>query len=350
MLSFQITPTNYPNLKQALTDKINHKTKPPGSLGVLEPLALQIGLIQNTLNPKLNNPTIVVFAGDHGIASKGEVNPFPQEVTAQMVYNFVNKGAAINAFCKSNHINLQVVDAGVNHVFPDTLDIVHAKIGHGTKNYEIDPAMSRKDCIKAINAGAEIVEKHYNSGCNVIGFGEMGIGNTSSASLIMSALLDLSINECVGSGTGLDNDGIRKKATILERVAQLHNKDGENDPIDILSTYGGFEIAMICGGILKAASLKMVVIIDGFIVTAALLVAKAINKNVLDYCVYAHTSGEQGHTKMLNHLEAKPLLNLGLRLGEGTGGALCFPLITAAVSFLNEMASFTDAQVTNSEL
>lgn len=348
MISFQITPTNDSSLKEAITDKINNKTKPLGALGMLEEVALQIGLIQNTLAPQLHKPTIVVFAGDHGIATKGEVNPFPQEVTSQMVYNFVNKGAAINAFCKSNNINLQVVDAGVNHTFPETLDIIHAKIDYGTRNYQESSAMSEEDCIKAINKGATIVQDHYHSGCNVIGFGEMGIGNTSSATLLMSTFLNLPISECVGSGTGLDDEGIHKKAMILEQVLQHHKKDSSN-PLAVLSTYGGFEIAMICGAILKAAALKMAIIIDGFIVTAALLAAKAFNNHVTDYCIYAHTSGEQGHQKMLQHLKATPMLNLGLRLGEGTGAALCFPLLTAATSFLNEMASFTDAQVTNSE-
>ncbi|WP_406683134.1 nicotinate-nucleotide--dimethylbenzimidazole phosphoribosyltransferase [Seonamhaeicola sp. MEBiC1930] len=330
------------NLKQALQHKIDLKTKPVGALGDLETLAFKIGCIQNTENPKISKPTIVVFAADHGIAQKGEVNPFPQEVTAQMVYNFVNGGAAINVFSTTNTIDLKIVDAGVNHNFDSNLPIIDAKIDFGTKNYQVEPAMTLDQCHEALEKSGDIISKIQTEGCNTIGFGEMGISNTSSAALLMAYFMNLPVKECVGSGTGLDSEGISKKCQILSKVFNTYHPQ---TPYEALATFGGFEIAMICGAILKATELKMTIIIDGFIVTAALLVAKAINKNVLEHCVFAHNSNEQGHKKMLKHLNAKPLLSLGLRLGEGTGAALAMPLLKAAVNFLNDMASFESAGI-----
>jgi len=343
MKTFSIASINN-RLKIALQEKIDQKTKPLGALGMLEDIALQIGQIQNTLSPEIKSPSIVVFAGDHGIAKKGEVNPFPQEVTAQMVLNFANKGAAINVLCKTNNIDLHVVDAGVNYAFSAVNGIIDAKIALGTQNYQEQAAMTHEQCAQAINRGAEIIKDIHSKGCNTIGFGEMGIGNTSSAALLMSSYLDIPIEECVGAGTGLNTDGINKKSAILSAVIEKHQVESS---MEVLRTYGGFEIAMMCGAMLQAAELKMIILIDGFIVTSALLAAKEIDENVLDYCVFAHSSGEQGHQKILNHLNVKPILNIGLRLGEGTGVALSLPILKSAVNFLNEMASFSDANVTN---
>jgi len=343
MKTFSIASINN-RLKIALQEKIDQKTKPLGALGMLEDIALQIGQIQNTLSPEIKFPSIVVFAGDHGIAKKGEVNPFPQEVTAQMVLNFANKGAAINVLCKTNNIDLNVVDAGVNYDFSDVNGIVDAKIALGTQNYQEQAAMTDAQCDQAVNRGAEIIKDIHSKGCNTIGFGEMGIGNTSSAALLMSTYLDMPIEECVGAGTGLNTDGVNKKTAILSAVIEKHQVESS---MEALRIYGGFEIAMMCGAMLQAAELKMIILIDGFIVTSALLAAKEIDENVLDYCVFAHSSGEQGHQKILNHLNVKPILNIGLRLGEGTGVALSLPILKSAVNFLNEMASFSDANVTN---
>ncbi len=329
-------------LKQALQHKIDLKTKPIGALGMLEDLALQIGCIQNTETPKISKPTIVVFAGDHGIAKKGEVNPFPQEVTAQMVYNFVNGGAAINVFSITNGIDLKIVDAGVNHSFDKDLNIINAKIAFGTKNYQDEPAMTQEQYQKALKKSGDIISKIHNEGCNTIGFGEMGISNTSSASLLMSYFTNTSIKDCVGSGTGLKDEGISKKAEILSEV---FNKYSPKNAHEALATFGGFEIAMLCGAILKATELEMTIVIDGFIVTAALLAANAMNPEVFNHCIFAHNSNEQGHKTMLNYINVKPLLSLGLRLGEGTGAALAIPLLKAAVNFLNDMASFESAGV-----
>jgi len=331
-------------MKEALLTKINNKTKPPGSLGMLERIALQIGCIQDTLSPSLNNPTIVVFAGDHGIVKEG-VSPFPQEVTYQMVFNFLQGGAGINVFTRQNNIAIKVVDAGVNFNFDPHPDLIHAKIDHGTKSYLNEPAMTTAQCNAAIEKGGVIVQEIFTAGCNVIGFGEMGIGNTSSAAIIMSLLCNLPLEECIGRGTGLNDAGLEKKKAILKQAIANHSFD--NTPLNVLTTFGGFEIAMMCGAMLKAAELKMIILIDGFIATAALLVAKGINKQVPDYCIFCHQSGEQGHALMLEHLKAAPLLHLGMRLGEGTGTAVAYPIIQAAVNFLNQMASFESAGVSN---
>ncbi|WP_062057874.1 nicotinate-nucleotide--dimethylbenzimidazole phosphoribosyltransferase [Aquimarina longa] len=345
-MNFTIEPISNTTLEKILQSKIDTKTKPIGALGVLEKIALQIGLIQNTDHPSLEQPTILVFAGDHGIAKKGEVNPYPQEVTAQMVYNFINEGAAINVFCKQHDITLHIVDAGVNHDFGKITGVIDAKIDFGTQNYQDTPAMTMAQCTSAIQKGANLITKRYKEGCTIIGFGEMGIGNTSSASLLMSYFTKTPITECVGSGTGLTSEKIKIKQHILSEVYQNYTP---TSPLEALATFGGFEIAMITGAILRAAELKMTIIIDGFIVTAALLVAHAMHKNVLEYCIFAHTSEEQGHQKMHQFLNKKPLINLGMRLGEGTGSAVAYPIIASAVAFLNNMASFESAGVSKDQ-
>lgn len=346
MTEFNITPPDS-HLDAALTEKINLKTKPPGSLGKLEKLALQIGKIQNTLSPTLTKPTIVVFAGDHGIAKEG-VSPYPQEVTWQMVYNFLQGGAGINVFARQHQIAIKVVDAGVNYTFPPHPDLIDLKVAPGTQSYLHAPAMSVEECNTAISRAASLVTQLHADGCNVIGFGEMGIGNTSAAALLMSLLCNLPLEQCIGRGTGLDDKGLEKKKTILGEALRTQTP-ADKSPLEILRTFGGFEVAMICGAMLKAAELKMVVLVDGFITTAALLVAAALHPAILDYCVFAHQSNEQGHQQLLNYLKADPLLQLGMRLGEGTGAAVAYPLVQSAVAFLNEMASFASAGVTNKD-
>ena len=340
---FSITPVAA-QMRSAIENKINNKTKPIGSLGRLEDIALQICQIQHTVNPVIEKPHIIVFAGDHGIASTGLVNPYPQEVTSQMVLNFTNGGAAINVFCKQNNIDLIVVDAGVNTDFEKSLPIIHAKIAKGTKNYLYEPAMTLEECQQAIVSGGNLIEKISKAKCNCVGFGEMGIGNTSSASLIMSAVLKMKVKNCVGKGTGSNSDQLKVKIETLEKVFQKHQQNFTS-PIEILRHVGGFELAMMVGAFLSAASLKMIIVVDGFIVTAAFLIAKQMNTNVADYAVFAHCSNEQGHRAMLDYLKAEPLLNLGMRLGEGTGAALAIPLLQSSVAFINEMASFESAGV-----
>ncbi len=337
-----------PTLKEQLLEKINSKTKPPGALGRLEEIALQAGMIQKSLTPVILSPHLVVFAGDHGISATGLVNPYPQAVTAQMVLNFINGGAAINIFCDQNHIRLKVVDAGVNHDFDmgPAEDFISAKIGRGTLNYMKEPAMTEEQAGKAIELGKEIVQDIQAINCNCIGFGEMGIGNTSAASLIMSALTGFGVEECTGIGTGCNEEQLEIKIRTLQKVYDFHQLfQLKNQPIRLLSKVGGFEIAMMAGAFLKAAELNMVIVVDGFIAGSALLTARAIDERVLENCIFAHTSGEKGHGKMLAYLGVRPLLNLGMRLGEGTGAALAIPLIQAAVNFLEKMASFESAGI-----
>jgi nicotinate-nucleotide--dimethylbenzimidazole phosphoribosyltransferase len=323
---------------------IDTKTKPPGSLGRLESLGLQIGLIQRTLKPRIERPAIIVFAGDHGIAAEG-VSPFPQEVTVQMVANFIAGGAAINALSKAAGMTLEVVDAGVASASPAAAGFVDAAIRRGTRNFAHEPAMTRDEVLQAIERGAARVRFHAALGTNVIGFGEMGIANTSAAACLMSRICNVEIDACVGRGTGLDDAGLKHKRDVLEAALEKHA--ASTDPLETLATFGGFEIAMIAGAFLAAAEARMTILVDGFIVTSGLLVAHALNPAVLDYCVFAHASDETGHRRMLEHFHAAPLLQLGLRLGEGTGAALALPLLRAAVAFINEMASFESAGVSD---
>lgn len=331
-------------IRSALQKKIDLKTKPLGSLGTLESLALQIGSIQNSFSPQFSNPQLIVFAGDHGIVCEG-VSPFPQEVTRQMVLNFIAGGAAINTFCRQHSIGISVVDAGVNADFPDDLSIVKRKVAPGTASYLNGPAMTAEQCGAAIDHGAELVRSAHRSGCNVIAFGEMGIGNTSSSSLIMHKICGVPLSECTGRGTGLSDEGLAHKLSILSRCSA--NFKGDNEPMSILAHFGGFETAMVCGAMLQAAELRMTILVDGFNITAALLCAAKLAPNILGYCVAAHQSGENGHAQMLRYLGLVPVLQLGMRLGEGTGAAVAFPVVDSALRFVCEMASFEDAGVSN---
>ncbi len=332
------------SLDAALLDKINNKTKPLGALGQLEQLALQIGRMQKTLTPALTSPQILVFAGDHGAAKAG-VSAYPQDVTWQMVENFLAGGAAINVFAKHNGLGLRVIDAGVAHDFGARDGLVDAKVGPGTRNYIEEPAMSAHECAAALVKGAEIARKLADEGCNVLGFGEMGIGNTASASLITHTLTGTSLEDCVGRGTGLDDAGLARKRDLLAQAVARAALPVDADPMNVLAEFGGFEIVMMAGAMLGAAERGMTLLIDGFIVTSALLVASRIAPAIRDYCVFCHRSAEPGHLAQLAELHADPLIDLGLRLGEGTGAALAWPLVSAAVAFLNEMASFASAGV-----
>jgi len=325
-----------------LKRKIDDKTKPLGSLGRLETLALQCGKIQNSLNPELIDPTILVFAGDHGITEEG-VSPYPQEVTAQMVLNFLNGGAAINVFCRQNNISLHVVDAGLKTDFPEGTELINANIGRGTKNFCKEAAMSLDECEMAIEKGAELSRTVPVSTCNVIGFGEMGIGNTSSAAALTQRFTGLPVEDCVGKGTGLDDSGLEHKQNSIRQALEKHAEIKE--PQAVLSTFGGFEIAMMVGAILESAVLKRIILIDGFIASAAFLSASRIVPEIKQYAVFTHKSDEQGHAEILKYLQVEPLISLGMRLGEGTGVAVAFPILQSAVSFLNQMASFESAGV-----
>ncbi|WP_321516200.1 nicotinate-nucleotide--dimethylbenzimidazole phosphoribosyltransferase [Marinifilum fragile] len=345
MIEFKIDSLS-DNLNKELQEKIDTKTKPIGSLGMLEKIAFQLGKIQNSLNPEINNPNVVVFAGDHGIADDG-VSFYPKSVSYQMLYNYMEGGAASTVFAKQHGIKFNVVDAGIDHDFDPSLPIINRKLAYGTKNYRLEPAMTKEQCLEGIKRGAEVIEEIHQNGCNFIIFGEKGIGNTSSASLILSLLGDIPLEECVGRGTGLDKEGVKSKFDLLNEGLSKYNKS--NDPIDVLTHFGGFEIVMIVGAMLKAAELKMTLLIDGFIITSALLAAFKINPKVKDYCLFAHKSNEQAHIKMLNIIGGEPILDIGMRLGEATGAMVCYPLIKSAAQFMNEMASFQDAGVSEAK-
>ena len=338
-------------LTKELQRKIDQKTKPLGALGRLETLALQLGLIQRSLSPQVVNPHVLVCAGDHGAAKAG-VSAFPQEVTWQMVENFLAGGAAINVLAKQAGMTLVVADAGVAHEFGPREGLANLKVGAGgTANYLDGAAMSDAECATAMANGAQLAREFAAAGCNVLGFGEMGIGNTASASLITHCITGLPLADCVGRGTGLDDAGLARKRVLLaqalaawaERPA-TRASSGE-DALRVLARFGGFEIAMLAGAMLAAAEARMTLLIDGFIVTSALLVAAQVSPAILDYCVYAHCSHEAGHRRQLDWLKGEPLLDLGLRLGEGTGAALALPLLKAACALMNEMASFASAGV-----
>ncbi|WP_413495750.1 nicotinate-nucleotide--dimethylbenzimidazole phosphoribosyltransferase [Shewanella baltica] len=351
-VSFQISPvskTQDPLIQQ----KIDLKTKPPGALGQLESLALQIARVQaadsqQTDQPqntvlKIVHPTMLVFAGDHGIAAEG-VSIAPSEVTRQMVQNFAHGGAAINVFCRQVGFRLEVIDCGILTPVEGVEGIIDQRLGAGTGAIHLEPAMALETVDKGFAMARDLIERHHQAGCNLVAFGEMGIGNTSAAAAIMAAIMQLDVIDCVGRGTGINSETLERKLMLIELALLLH-QSALTGPKSVLACLGGFEIVQMTGAMLAAAERKMLVVVDGFIATAAALVAVQIAPNVRDYLIFAHQSDEQGHQRMLEFLQAKPLLSLGLRLGEGTGAALALPLIQASVNFYNQMASFSDAGI-----
>ena len=333
-----------PAFTAKLQHKIDNKTKPLGSLGQLESLALQLGQILGTESPQLAQPQMLVFAGDHGLTARG-VSAFPSDVTWQMVENFIAGGACVSVLAKANNISFNVVDCGVNHEFLDAsktprAGLLSAKIANGTADSSTAAAMTAAQCQQAIENGMAIVK---NLPGNAILLGEMGIGNTSAASLILSRLQGLDIADCTGAGTGLDGAGIDRKTAVLREVLAFHA--GVTAPLDVLAVFGGFEMATMLGAVFQAAAERRVILVDGFITPAVILVAHALQPVVLQGCVFAHRSGERGHGLMLEELNAKPLLDMGLRLGEGSGAALAWPLLVAACTVLRDMASFESAGV-----
>lgn len=327
-----------------LQEKIDFKTKPIGALGYLEKIAFQIGKIQNRLTPQLQKPTMVVFAADQGIAKEG-VSAYPPEVTYQMVKNIINGGAAINVFCKQNNIDIQLVDAGVNFNFSDCDPIIKAKIARGNSNFLFQKAMTEQQVEQCFKFGEKIIDQLFASHCNVVGFGELGIGNTASAAILMSYLCRLPLENCVGKGTGTTEQHLQKKLAILKQAQRFHGEI--TDVKEIVITFAGFEIAQMAAAILQAYKKNMLILIDGFTVTIAFLIAYKMNPEVIENAIFCHVSGEKSHRQLLDYLGVEPVLNLGLRLGEGTGCALAYPIIVSAVEFLNKMASFESANVSN---
>ena len=332
------------SLREELQSVLDGKTKPLGSLGDLESLAVQIGLIQNSAAPTLQAPQMVVFAGDHGLVAHG-VSAYPSDVTWQMVENYLAGGAAICVIARQHGLALTVVDCGVNHDFlseaqPSRPGLIVKKVAKGTADSFVGPAMTLAQCHEAICNGYEVVKALPG---NVLLLGEMGIGNTSAAALLLARLAELDIADCAGAGAGLDNVGLDRKIRVLSQVLQRHSYAA--GPMAGLTAFGGFEIATMVGAVLQAAHERRVVVVDGFIACAAVMVAQALVPHVLGYCVFAHRSGERGHRLMLEHIGANPLLDLGLRVGEGTGAALAWPLLVSVCQLMAEMASFSAAGV-----
>ncbi len=330
-----------PVLTARVQHRIDHKTKPLGALGRIEALALQLALVQGTEAPKLLQPQLLVFAADHGIAAQ-DVSAFPQAVTVQMVANMLAGGAAVSVLARQHGLALTVVDCGVAADIAPQPGLHVAKVRAGTADSSTGPAMTTAECAAAISNGRALL--HSLPG-NALLLGEMGIANTSAAALLMARLTGLPLTSCVGRGTGLDDAGLRHKQTVLQRALDLHA--AATEPLDALAALGGLEIATMVGAVLQAAEERRLVVVDGFITTAAVAVAAALQPPVLQRCVFAHGSAENGHARWLLNLGARPLLDLGLRLGEGSGAALAWPVLKSAELLLAEMASFESAGVSN---
>jgi nicotinate-nucleotide--dimethylbenzimidazole phosphoribosyltransferase len=356
MQQLQVTAlsTEYKNKIQNIIDQ---KTKPIGSLGQLEHIASQLAAIQSQQHGSLvnkitiNNPTVVVFAGDHGISEQG-VSIAPSAVTRQMVLNFLAGGAAINCFCRSNNIDFKVVDTGIIEAIDEEISepseqahksLISQRLGAGTKNFAEQSAMTEVQVEQGLSYGQQAIASLLDNNCNILMLGEMGIGNTSSAAAILSALTKEPVEQCVGTGTGINQAQLVLKTQLIKQALARFDS---TDPKTILKEVGGFEIVQMTGAIIAAAQAGICILIDGFIVSTAALLAVNMAPNVRDYLIFAHQSEESGHQLLLNKLAAQPLLNLGLRLGEGTGAALALPLLNAAACFYNDMASFESAGVT----
>ncbi len=327
------------DFEAALAAKIDGKTKPLGALGRIETLAAQVARLQGTLTPRMASCQLTIFAADHGLAVEG-VSAYPQAVTRQMVLNFLGNGAAANVFARSVGASLRVVDAGVAGAPMAAPGLVDRRMGPGTASALAGPAMSAAVCAAAVGAGRAL---GADGAWDAVAFGEMGIGNTASAALVAHKLTGLPLDDLVGRGTGLDDAGLARKRDILGRVADL--TPSRLAPMAALAEVGGFEIAMMTGAMLGAAAARRLVLVDGFIAGAAALAAVALEPEVRGALVFAHRSAERGHAAVLAALGADPLLELGLRLGEGTGALLAWPLVRASVAMLNEMASFESAGV-----
>jgi nicotinate-nucleotide--dimethylbenzimidazole phosphoribosyltransferase len=330
-------------IKPLIIDKIDNLTKPKGSLGTLEEIALQVALIQQTLTPILKNPQNILFAGDHGILEEG-VSPTPREVTWQQVLHYTRGGAGVNVFCEQHGFGLKIVDAGVDYDFQGNPSVIDKKVRRGTRNFLYEAAMTQEELERCIERGAEIVCQCIDEGSNVLSFGEMGAGNTSAASLWMHLFTDIPLEKCVGAGSGLNKTGVQHKLEVLQQA--LDNYKGNGSALDIMAYFGGYELVMAVGAMLQAAEKHLIVMVDGFLMTACMLAASKLYPHVTDYAIYGHCGDESGHRMMLDALGAKPLLSLGMRLGEGTGAIVAYPILQSALCMLNGMESFKKTEVT----
>ena len=352
MKTFDIQPLDK-SMQGAIQEKIDNLNKPKGSLGRLEELAMQVCLVQQTLEPSLAHPCHLLLGGDHGIEREG-VSVSPREVTWQQMINFTRGGGGVNMFCRQHGFKLRIVDVGVDYDFSDVPGIIDRKIARGTKNFLYEPAMNEKEFDKAIQVGSDLVDDCVKEGCRVLCIGEMGIGNTSPSSIWMSLFGGIPLKDCIGAGAGLNNDGIRHKYEVLSKAMSQRGQDTSchaddtkyPDPIVTLRYFGGFEMIAAIGAMLRAAELHLIILVDGFIMTACALGAIMLYPASQDYMIFTHRGDEAGHKMMLDIVDAKPLLHLGLRLGEGTGALCAFPIVDSAVRMMNEMNNFDNAQIT----
>lgn len=330
-------------IRERLIDKIDNLTKPKGSLGKLETLALKIGLIQQTLTPELRKPHNVLFAADHGIIEEG-VTVSPKEVTWQQLSHFSHGGAGINFLCDQHGFKLVLVDAGVDYDIPAGRGIIDKKVRRSTRNFLHEAAMTPQEMDLCIERGAEVIDEVFATGCNVVSFGEMGSGNTSPSSMWMHILTGIPLSECIGAGAGLSEEGISHKLDVLTRA--WDNYSGDDTVKARLAWFGGYELMMAVGAMLRAAELGMLIIVDGFIMTACIAAAAHFYPSVLDYAVFGHQGDESGHKLMLQALGADPILHLDLRLGEGSGAVCAYPIVKSSVDMINNMDSFAAVCVT----
>ena len=345
MRQFQIENTNH-KMVEAINEKIDNLNKPKGSLGFLEDLARQTCLIQQTLFPTLSHPCHLLMGGDHGIERHG-VSKSPREVTWQQMINFSKGGGGVNMFCRQHHFDLKIIDMGVDHDLTAYPGIFNRKIAYGTQDFMEGPAMTIQQFDQAIETGAELVDQCHAEGCNVICVGEMGIANTSPSSIWVSMLCQVPIETCVGAGSGLDQEGVRRKCEILKTARDRYLATyGDNDNEQLLRYFGGFEMVGAIGAMLRAAEKRMVILVDGFIMAACMLGAASLYPAILDYAVFGHCGSEPGHRLLLQHLGARPILQLGLCLGEGTGALCAYPILESSVRMINEMNNFKNANIT----
>ncbi|MGP1351436.1 MAG: nicotinate-nucleotide--dimethylbenzimidazole phosphoribosyltransferase [Hoylesella marshii] len=335
------------SLREAIAQKIDNLNKPKGSLGRLESLAMQMAMIQQTLSPTLRHPCHLLLGGDHGIEREG-VSLSPRDVTWQQMINFTRGGGGVNMFCRQHDFDLKIVDMGVDYDLSAYPTIIDRKIARGTDNFLYRPAMNESQFHQAIDTGAELVDECRRVGADIICIGEMGIANTSPSSIWMSMWGNIPLQECIGAGSGLNDEGIARKCAILQRAVDNFLAAGNNpdDPETVIRYFAGYEMAGAIGAMLRAAELKMAVMVDGFIMSACMLAASRLYPDVLRYAIFGHCGDEVGHRHMLALMDAQPLLSLNLRLGEGTGALCAFPIIDSAVRMINELNNFQNAQIT----
>ena len=334
-------------LREAIQEKIDNLNKPKGALGRLEEIAMQVCLIQQSLTPSLAHPCHLLFGGDHGIEREG-VSVSPREVTWQQMINFTHGGGGVNMFCRQHGFKLRIVDVGVDYDLSAVEGIINRKIARGTKNFLHEPAMSEAEFEQAIQVGCDLVDECIAEGCKILCVGEMGIANTSPSSIWLHLFGNIPLKDCIGAGAGLDNNGIRHKFDVLSKAVEHYKETIQSfsSPTYSLRYFGGFEMVAAIGAMLRAAELHIVILIDGFIMTACAMAACQLCPQAKDYMIFTHCGDESGHKLMLEKLGVTPLLQLGLRLGEGTGALCAYPIVDSAVRMINEMNNFDNAKIT----